>query len=445
VSDAETGLAGAESRIVILQDQLEQESASRRAALAELEGQQRTIVDLRSQSERDRLQVAQLTQARDEAEAAAAEARALAASRETVIVDLRSQAEREAALAAALRQEAAERERELAESQRAAQTARVMADSARQRIEVISGRLEQSEEERQAALARLAAAQDDLIIIQDQQQRTLESLEAIQGELVSAVSRAEEAEAKAEEGEEARQLVIDLRRRQDASSRRITSLSGSLSTAQSARNKALQDIELLTAQLSALRRQLGALQTALDASEERDVEQNAQIADLGRRLNVALAQKVKELSRYRSEFFGKLRQILSNRSDIRIVGDRFVFQSEVLFPSASASINDAGRAELDKLADAIIQLEQEIPAELNWVLRVDGHTDRRAISSFAFESNWELSAARAISVVQYLIGRGVAPNRLVAAGFGEFQPLDREETDEAFSRNRRIELKLTER
>ena len=445
LSDADAGLAGAESRIVILRDQLEQESASRRAALAELEGQQRTIVDLRSQSQRDRLRLAQLTQARDEAEAAAAEARALAASQETVIVDLRSQAERESARAAVLREAAEERERELAASQLAAQTAREVADSARQRVEVIAGRLEQSEEERQAALARLATAQDDLIILQDRQQETLASLKAIQGELISAVSRAEEAEADAEEGEEARQLVIDLRRQQDANSRRITTLSGSLSTAQSARDRALQDIELLTAQLSALRRQLGALQTALGASEERDIEQNAQIADLGRRLNVALAQKVKELSRYRSEFFGKLRQILSNRSDIRVVGDRFVFQSEVLFPSASASINDAGRAELDKLAEAIIQLEQEIPEELNWVLRVDGHTDRRAISSFAFESNWELSAARAISVVQYLIGRGVAPNRLVAAGFGEFQPLDREETDDAFSRNRRIELKLTER
>jgi len=209
--------------------------------------------------------------------------------------------------------------------------------------------------------------------------------------------------------------------------------------------RALAQVELLNQQISALRRQIAALEDALDASENRDRESQAKIADLGRRLNVALAQKVQELSRYRSDFFGRLREILSQRSDIRVVGDRFVFQSEVLFPSGSDQINAAGTVELDKLAEAILELEQEIPAEINWVLRVDGHTDARPISSARFRSNWELAAARAISVVRYLIDKGVDPQHLVAAGFADNHPLVEGETDDAYSANRRIELKLTER
>jgi chemotaxis protein MotB len=160
---------------------------------------------------------------------------------------------------------------------------------------------------------------------------------------------------------------------------------------------------------------------------------------------VALAQRVQELSRYRSEFFGRLRAILGNRPEIRIVGDRFVFQSEVFFNTGEAVLQNEGRDELDKLAAAIVELEKQIPAEIAWVLRVDGHTDVRPIRSPQFPSNWELSSARAISVVQYLIGKGISPQRLVAAGFGEFQPLDAERTEDAYRRNRRIELKLTER
>jgi chemotaxis protein MotB len=169
------------------------------------------------------------------------------------------------------------------------------------------------------------------------------------------------------------------------------------------------------------------------------------IADLGQRLNVALAQRVQELSRYRSEFFGRLRAILGNRPDIRIVGDRFVFQSEVFFDTGQALLLPEGRAELDKLATALIDLDKQIPGEIAWVLRVDGHTDVRPINSPLFKSNWELSSARAISVVQYLISLGVPAQRLVAAGFAEFQPLDTAATEEAYKRNRRIELKLTER
>jgi chemotaxis protein MotB len=209
--------------------------------------------------------------------------------------------------------------------------------------------------------------------------------------------------------------------------------------------RALAQVDLLNQQIAALRRQLGALEEALQASETKDKDQQTQIAKLGERLNIALAQRVQELTRYRSDFFGRLREILGNRADIRIVGDRFVFQSEVLFDSGQAVLNPEGRTELDQLASALLELERQIPPEIAWVLRVDGHTDVRPIANVQFPSNWALSAARAISVVQYLISKGVSPQHLVAAGFGEFQPLDPAATEDAYRRNRRIELKLTER
>jgi chemotaxis protein MotB len=205
-------------------------------------------------------------------------------------------------------------------------------------------------------------------------------------------------------------------------------------------------IENLNEQIAALRRQIGALEDALGASEKKESDAQLHIADLGQRLNVALAQRVQELSRYRSDFFGKLRDILGNRPDIHVVGDRFVFQSEVFFASGAATLRPEGRAELDKLADAVLQLEKKIPSDIPWVLRVDGHTDIRPVTPGSqFKSNWDLSAARAISVVQYLISKGVPPQRLAAAGFGEYQPIDPGTSDEALAHNRRIELKLTER
>lgn len=232
----------------------------------------------------------------------------------------------------------------------------------------------------------------------------------------------------------------------EAAKAQAGALSEQLDEERQVSQRALSQVELLNQQISALRRQIAALESALEVSEQRDEESNAKIADLGKRLNVALAQRVQELNRYRSDFFGRLREILSDRENIRIVGDRFVFQSEVLFSSGAAEINDAGQGEMKKLADAIIQLEREIPSEINWVLRVDGHTDTVPLSGTGrYVDNWELSSARATSVVKYLISQGVSPNRLVAAGFGEFQPLDGADSDEARSRNRRIELKLTER
>jgi chemotaxis protein MotB len=225
----------------------------------------------------------------------------------------------------------------------------------------------------------------------------------------------------------------------------IGTLTTQLDTQKQITARALAQVELLNQQIAALRRQLASLEEALDVSEKKDKESQTRLADLGQRLNVALAQRVQELSRYRSEFFGKLRAILGTRPDIRVVGDRFVFQSEVFFDAGQAILQPEGKAELDKLATALAELEKQVPADIAWVLRVDGHTDARPIASVQFPSNWELSSARAISVVQYLISKGISPQRLVAAGFGEFQPIDTAQNDDAYRRNRRIELKLTER
>src|ERR1700750_625225 len=225
---------------------------------------------------------------------------------------------------------------------------------------------------------------------------------------------------------------------------RANELNKALDSEKSVSARALAMIEVLNQQISALRRQLAALEEALDASEKRDKESQNRISDLGSRLNVALAQRVQELSRYRSEFFGRLRAILGNRPDIRVVGDRFVFQSEVFFDTGQATLLPEGIAELDTVATAPIEIAHEIPSEIAWVLRVDGHTDGRPIlNSPVFKSNWELSSARAISVVQYLISLGVPAQRLVAAGFAEFQPLDTGNSEEAYKRNRRIEPKRT--
>ena len=204
-------------------------------------------------------------------------------------------------------------------------------------------------------------------------------------------------------------------------------------------------VEALNRQLLALRRQLARLNAALGASEAKAAAQNVQITSLGKRLNQALASKVAELARYRSEFFGRLREALGNRQGIRIVGDRFVFQSEVLFPSAASDLNPGGKLQIAKLAKTLIEISGRIPKDLNWVLRVDGHTDRVPIRNAKFPSNWELSSARAIAVVKQLIAFGLPANRLVAAGFGEFQPLDARNDEVAFRRNRRIEFKLTQR
>ncbi len=204
-----------------------------------------------------------------------------------------------------------------------------------------------------------------------------------------------------------------------------------------------QEIGLLNQKIAVLQAELASLSGSLATSKQRIAEKEQDLAALQERLDSALATKVEELSRFRSEFFSRLHNAIGDHADMRIEGDRFVFQSEVLFESGSAEIGAAGKRQLAKLARSLHDISRDIPNELDWVLRVDGHTDRQAISTRDYPSNWELSTARAITVVRFLIRQGVPPYRLAATGFGEFQPLDSADDEIAHRRNRRIEFKLT--
>ncbi len=205
------------------------------------------------------------------------------------------------------------------------------------------------------------------------------------------------------------------------------------------------EVALLGRKIDALRVRLEEISGALELAEAQKLEQQAEIADLGKRLNLALAHKVNRLEKYRSEFFGRLRELLGDNPAVRIVGDRFLFQSELLFGSGSATLGEVGRQELGKLSGTLTQVARRIPGDIDWILRVDGHTDRVPIHTERFDSNWELSTARAVSVVRFLADQGIPQKRLTAAGFGEFHPLDPSATPEAYARNRRIEIKLTSR
>ena len=225
----------------------------------------------------------------------------------------------------------------------------------------------------------------------------------------------------------------------------LTSKDEAIITEKKLSKTARAEVALLNKQLRAIRQQIAQIAATLDVSEALAKKQRARIANLGKRLNAALASKVQELSRYRSEFFGKLRDVLGNQKGIRIVGDRFVFQSEVLFTTGSADLGSEGKTQIIQLAGTLKEIIKKIPPKIEWILRVDGHTDRIPIQTSRFPTNWELSTARAISVVKFLVGQGISPTNLAATGFGEFQPIDPRDDEIANLRNRRIELKLTQR
>jgi chemotaxis protein MotB len=261
------------------------------------------------------------------------------------------------------------------------------------------------------------------------------------------------AAARAASEDKAAQLVIDIAALQrlkaelEADAARLSSALDTRDTELKQQTelseRAIAQTELLNRQLAALRTQIETLNNALGAAEAAARDKDLQIENLGKELNLALAQRTRELARYRSEFFGRLREVLGQRDDIQIVGDRFVFASEVLFDSASAEVSPAGRQQLGQLADSLRTLAREIPTDLPWVLQVDGHTDRRPINTERYPSNWELSTARALAIVKFLRDQGIPPNRLAATGYGEYHPLDPRNTATAYARNRRIELKLT--
>ncbi len=288
----------------------------------------------------------------------------------------------------------------------------------------------------------VAGLADQLAIAEADRETLTETLGAVRDErqaLEARLADAEERTQLAQRELEAREVRLEELLRSAAS------LETALDAEGQARETALAEVALLTRQINALSVQLAEFDQILDAREREVTEQSALIADLGARLNLALAAQVEELSRFRSDFFGRLRQVLGDRDDVRIVGDRFVFQSEVLFGTGEAEVGAAGRRQLAQLAQTFASIAAEIPDELPWVLQVDGHTDRRPISTPRFPSNWELSAARAISVAEVLVEQGIPPERVAARGFAEFQPLDPAGTLDAYRRNRRIEIKLTTR
>ena len=279
--------------------------------------------------------------------------------------------------------------------------------------------------------------------------RDLEALKTVRADLEAKVAAlAQQQQTAAAVRDRSKELEAQLASEQEKTSlaqKEIDARDVRLSAEKEISRQALARVDELNAQIATLRDQLSRIAAALDASEAKVKDQQGQIVELGKRLNLALVNKVEELARYRSEFFGRLREILGDRADIRIVGDRFVFQSEVLFAPGSAELGDDAKKQLAPVIGALKEISAKIPPDINWILRVDGHTDHRPISSSQFPSNWELSTARAISVVRFAIDEGIPATRLAAAGFADQQPLDPRNTEDAYRRNRRIELKLTER
>lgn len=292
----------------------------------------------------------------------------------------------------------------------------------------------------QALDAELAAARGELRDADATIERQREAAAARERELASLEGTLSDLRDQAAAREQA---IADLREREASLEGEVHEREALLEGARAREADAARSIERLNAQIGALREQLARVAAALELSEERNEQYKVQVDELGQKLNIALAERVEELGRFRSDFFGRLREVLGERGDIRIVGDRFVFQSEVLFPSGSDALEPAGRAQLDRLAETLKEVAAEIPEDVDWILRVDGHTDRRPISTPEFPSNWELSTARALSIVRHLIDAGIPPRRLAATGFAHYRPIDTGDRPEALARNRRIELKIT--
>lgn len=467
IRDAQRDIAGLRERLtatIAQREGLERERAALQGRVAGLERDKSALETEKADAER---RIGELEREKSSLESRKAEAERRIASLDKEKSDLITRItgldrDRLAALAriAAL-------ERQGAEDRRAAEADRSKSAAEKSELERRLTALEARRSAEEAEKTRLAGEKTDL-------ERRIEALEArrraeeaertrLAGEKTDLERRLEALEARRRAEEDAgrrlasekqgiEQRLAALERDLDALRRERDRLQAALLVEEKAvgDQKRLTDaqaaeVALLNRQMAALRSQLAAIEEALKVSESRTATQKIEIEDLGRRLNLALASQVQELQRYRSEFFGRLREILGDRPEIRVVGDRFVFQSEVLFPVGSDEINPAGREQLAKLARTLKEISAKVPSDLNWVLRVDGHTDRRPIVSARFPSNWELSSARAIAVVKLLMAEGVPANRLVAAGFGEFQPLEPGEGEEAYGKNRRIELKITER
>ena len=354
------------------------------------------------------------------------------------LAGLRSDAARLGSERDALRTERDRLSARLADAELQAQSATARNAQLQARVAETAGRTDAAGQETAAVATQLADARRQLAQARAELDATVKAdratLEARLGDLTRLAALRDELQ----------QQVTDAAARATTAEQRRQAVAAQLADSEKLGQSARAQIALLTQQRAALRDQVGRVSAALDLAEAQGRDKNAQIANLSTRLNTALASKVEELQRYRSDFFGRLRDVLQNRQDVQVVGDRFVFQSEVLFPAGSAEMSASGQEQIRKLAATLKGIAAEIPPDVNWLLRVDGHADRQPRRS-GDAGNWELSAQRAINVVKLLAEEGIPANRLAATGFGEFQPLDTADTPAAYARNRRIELRLTDR
>ncbi|MFZ4410012.1 MAG: peptidoglycan -binding protein [Paracraurococcus sp.] len=344
----------------------------------------------------------------------------------------------------------AELDKQLGESRGATETARRELATLTRQLQDAQAQLADTQRQLAAMRTEMAALDRQVTVGRATIEARLADIARLGEQLRGLTALREQLERQAQEalkraGDEARARgVAEASGAAEAERRQAAERAGTEQTrlAESARAQ----VALLTRQIEELRSQLGRLTAALDVAEASGRDKDAQILALGTRLNAALAARVEELQRYRSDFFGRLRDVLGDRADVRIVGDRFVFQSEVLFPPASADLSAPGQQQIREIARVLQEIAARIPGDVNWLLRVDGHADRLPIRGGGrYATNWELSAARAIAVAQLLMAEGLPPNRVAATAFGDNQPLDAAETPEAYARNRRIELRLTDR
>ena len=428
-------LQGRDARLVALREELRATEAALEEERAQLDDMRRNLARLNAdlgilRSERDTAEsaLAETRSARDELEARLARLtdrnRVLAQS----LADAERAAESEAAERRLVERALLEAEERLAQQATTLETRDESLATLRSEVATLTALREElrrrvaEQEARLAELeagaeARASALADSL----DVQRALGERLAAVRRENTQLTDRLDAARARASEAETTREATA------------------------AAAERAREAAERLRAELEATREQIARIEGVLAEREEVIAAQETRIDDLDTRLAAALAREVDELQRFRSDFFGRLREVLGDREDVRVVGDRFVFQSEVLFDRAEARLDEDARAQLRDLADTLEQVTAELPEDLPWVLQINGHTDRRPISTARFPSNWELSTARATSVAKFLIDQGVPADRVAAAGFAEYQPIDPRDTEEAYRRNRRIEVKLTTR
>jgi chemotaxis protein MotB len=343
-----------------------------------------------------------------------------------------------AQLGAELATSTAERSRlnlQLSDATQALQTATAAASRLQAQLGDATGRADASAAQLTEMKKQIAALDRTVAVDKDTLQAKLSDLAKLAEQARALSALRDQLEAKAQDA--AARAMTEEQRRQ--------AVQLQLSDEKKLGDSARAEIALLNQQIDQLKTQLSSVAASLELTQQQMTDKDATIANLGQKLNMALAAKVEELQQYRSEFFGKLRNLLANRPGITVVGDRFVFQSEVLFPVGSADLTQAGVARMTTLAITIKDIAQGIPSDVHWVLRVDGHTDPQPVKGGSFASNWELSVARAITVVKLLIADGVAPEHLAATGFGEYQPFAQGDTPEAYAKDRRIELRLTDR